>query len=108
MQRVAVACHRPLRGLGVAVGVCARPSLVLVVATACDSAPKAATPQHQDDLQGVLIEDGDRADLSIGTRSVDICIARLRRKIEIDPHRPRFIRTAHGDGYVLTTSTEPN
>jgi two-component system, OmpR family, response regulator VicR len=42
------------------------------------------------------------------TRSVDICIARLRRKIEIDPHRPRFIRTAHGDGYVLTTSPEPN
>ena len=76
MQRVAVACHRPLRGPGVAVGVCARLSLVLVVA--------------------------------LMTRSVDICIARLRRKIEIDPHRPRFIRTAHGDGYVLTTSTESN
>lgn len=36
------------------------------------------------------------------TRTVDICIARLRRKIEPDPHHPRFIRTAHGDGYCLT------
>ena len=40
------------------------------------------------------------------TRSVDICIARLRRKIETDPHRPRYIRTAHGDGYILATSTD--
>ena len=38
------------------------------------------------------------------TRSVDISIARLRRKIEPDPHRPRFIRTMHGDGYCLTPS----
>jgi len=36
------------------------------------------------------------------TRSVDISIARLRRKIEPDPHRTRFIRTMHGDGYCLT------
>jgi DNA-binding response OmpR family regulator len=36
------------------------------------------------------------------TRSVDISIARLRRKIEADPHRPRYIRTLHGDGYMLT------
>jgi len=36
------------------------------------------------------------------TRTVDIFIARLRRKIEPDPRRPRFIRTSHGDGYCLT------
>jgi DNA-binding response OmpR family regulator len=36
------------------------------------------------------------------TRTVDICVARLRRKIEADPHHPRYIRTAHGDGYCLT------
>ena len=36
------------------------------------------------------------------TRSVDISIARLRRKIEIDPHKPRYIRTLHGEGYSLT------
>jgi DNA-binding response OmpR family regulator len=36
------------------------------------------------------------------TRSVDLTIARLRRKIELDPRHPRFIRTLHGDGYTLT------
>ena len=36
------------------------------------------------------------------TRTVDNFVARLRRKIEPDPHRPRFIHTMHGDGYSLT------
>ena len=36
------------------------------------------------------------------TRSVDHAIARLRKKIETDPHRPRFIHTVHGNGYCLT------
>jgi DNA-binding response OmpR family regulator len=36
------------------------------------------------------------------TRSVDHAIARLRKKIESDPHHPRFIHTVHGDGYCLT------
>jgi two-component system alkaline phosphatase synthesis response regulator PhoP len=37
------------------------------------------------------------------TRSVDHAIARLRKKIEADPHRPRYIHTVHGDGYRLTS-----
>jgi DNA-binding response OmpR family regulator len=36
------------------------------------------------------------------TRSVDHAIARLRKKIEPNPHQPRFIHTVHGDGYCLT------
>lgn len=36
------------------------------------------------------------------TRSVDFAIGRLRKKIEVDPHNPKFIRTVHGDGYCLT------
>lgn len=36
------------------------------------------------------------------TRCVDNLIARLRLKIEANPHDPRFLRTAHGDGYRLT------
>jgi DNA-binding response OmpR family regulator len=36
------------------------------------------------------------------TRAVDSFIFRLRRKIEPDPHHPRYIRTAHGGGYRLT------
>jgi DNA-binding response OmpR family regulator len=35
------------------------------------------------------------------TRTVDNFIARLRRKIEIDPRHPQHILTAHGGGYYL-------
>jgi DNA-binding response OmpR family regulator len=35
------------------------------------------------------------------TRAVDFAIARLRRKIEADAHVPRYLTTAHGDGYAL-------
>jgi len=35
------------------------------------------------------------------TRAVDHAIARLRKKIEAEPDAPRFILTAHGDGYLL-------
>ena len=35
------------------------------------------------------------------TRSVDHAVARLRKKIEPDPHHPRFLHTVHGDGYCL-------
>lgn len=38
------------------------------------------------------------------TRSVDHAIGRLRKKIEEDPHHPKFIHTVHGDGYCLSTS----
>jgi DNA-binding response OmpR family regulator len=41
-------------------------------------------------------------DTDIMTRTVDFAIARLRRKIEVDRHYPKFIRTAHGDGYCLS------
>lgn len=35
------------------------------------------------------------------TRAVDHAIARLRKKIEDKPHKPRYIHTVHGDGYFL-------
>ena len=34
-------------------------------------------------------------------RSIDIRIARLRRKVEEDPDRPRSIRTVRGAGYIF-------
>ncbi len=34
-------------------------------------------------------------------RSIDIRIARLRRKVEPDPERPRLIRTVRGAGYMF-------
>ena len=39
------------------------------------------------------------------TRSVDRAVSRLRQKIEADPRNPRFLRTVHGDGYILTPET---
>ena len=36
------------------------------------------------------------------TRSVDNLSARLRWKVEPDPHNPRYIHTVYGDGYRLT------
>jgi two-component system phosphate regulon response regulator OmpR len=36
-------------------------------------------------------------------RSIDIRIARLRRKIEADPARPAAIRTVRGAGYMFVT-----
>jgi len=35
------------------------------------------------------------------TRTVDTHVLRLRRKLEADPDRPRFIHTVHGQGYRL-------
>ena len=34
-------------------------------------------------------------------RSIDIRIARLRRKIERDPHKPEIIKTVRGAGYIF-------
>jgi DNA-binding response OmpR family regulator len=40
------------------------------------------------------------------TRAVDHAIARLRKKIEEKPHKPRYIHTVHGDGYYLSLDGE--
>ncbi len=39
--------------------------------------------------------------LDLETRTVDIHIAKLRRKIEPDPARPQFLITVRGAGYRL-------
>lgn len=39
-------------------------------------------------------------------RSVDNRVARLRRKIESDPARPRVLRTIRGEGYMLLPSND--
>lgn len=39
------------------------------------------------------------------TRAVDHAMVRLRRKIERDPHKPKFIHTMYGDGYCLTPNS---
>jgi len=40
-------------------------------------------------------------DLDIETRTIDIHVAKLRRKIETDPSQPRYLVTIRGAGYRL-------
>jgi two-component system, OmpR family, phosphate regulon response regulator OmpR len=46
---------------------------------------------------------GQNGDLA-QERAVDVQITRLRRKIEPDPKRPRYLQTVRGEGYMLTAS----
>lgn len=39
-------------------------------------------------------------------RSVDIRVARLRKKIEVDPSKPRVLKTVRGEGYMLIPQGE--
>jgi DNA-binding response OmpR family regulator len=41
------------------------------------------------------------------TRTVDFHIVRLRRKIEDDPERPRYLKTVRGVGYLLDPEGRP-
>jgi DNA-binding response OmpR family regulator len=39
-------------------------------------------------------------------RAIDVQIMRLRRKIEPDPAKPKYIRTERGNGYVFSVNVE--
>jgi two-component system response regulator RegX3 len=41
----------------------------------------------------------------IETRTVDIHVAKLRRKIEVDAKLPRYLVTVRGAGYRLATDS---
>jgi DNA-binding response OmpR family regulator len=62
-------------------------------------AERRDTVVHRDEL---LREVWGYLDGTVMTRAVDQMIARLRKKIEPDPHHPEFLRTAHRDGYCLS------
>ena len=49
---------------------------------------------------------GYARDADIETRTVDIHVAKLRRKIEPEPSEPRFLVTVRGAGYRLLIETE--
>ena len=63
-----------------------------------DLAERPGTIVHRDELLQAFWGSTETAP----TRAVDQAILRLRRKIESDVRQPRFIHTAHGDGYYLT------
>ncbi len=48
-----------------------------------------------------LVEDLGRDRGQAQERAVDVQITRLRRKIEQDPKRPRYLQTVRGAGYML-------
>ncbi|RDV00957.1 response regulator [Trinickia dinghuensis] len=47
-----------------------------------------------------------RDEVAFHDRSLDVPIWRLRRTIEIDPSRPRYIQTVRGKGYVFVPDAE--
>jgi len=49
-----------------------------------------------------LLEKTKGYDHSPLDRSVDVCVGRLRRKIEVDPSEPVYLRTIWGSGYLFT------
>jgi len=57
-------------------------------------AQRAPQPVSRDELS-------QSAQFSGNVRNVDVQITRLRRKIEPDPHNPRYLRTVRGTGYAL-------
>jgi len=48
-----------------------------------------------------IIEGAWAGDPEASPAAVTMCMHRLRRKLEADPHRPVQLRTRRGDGYVL-------
>jgi two-component system OmpR family response regulator len=40
-----------------------------------------------------------RDDSEVFERTIDVMVTRIRRKIELDPRRPQFIKTVRGQGY---------
>jgi DNA-binding response OmpR family regulator len=39
-------------------------------------------------------------------RSIDIRISRLRKKVEVDPTKPQYIRTVRGSGYIYSRTRQ--
>ncbi len=47
----------------------------------------------------------ERSQINGGSRTVDVQVTRLRRKIEPDPRQPRYLQTVRGEGYVLRSDS---
>jgi DNA-binding response OmpR family regulator len=55
-----------------------------------------------------LLEESSHRDWNPLDRSIDVRITRLRKKLEPNPARPEFIRTARNVGYILKTEAPEN
>jgi DNA-binding response OmpR family regulator len=63
-----------------------------------DAPQRALSREHL--LQATRIHE------DIFDRSIDVQVARLRRKLEVDPSKPRIIRTERGIGYIFALPVE--
>lgn len=54
-----------------------------------------------------LLDKAHRRDTDPFDRSIDVRIARLRRKIEKNPSKPQLIKTIRGAGYLFVPDPEP-
>jgi two-component system OmpR family response regulator len=66
-----------------------------------------ARPQHALSRQEIL-ELVFRRDWSPSDRSIDVLVAKLRRKLGDDPRHPQMIKTVRGVGYKFTAPVEFN
>jgi two-component system OmpR family response regulator len=41
-------------------------------------------------------------------RNIDVHVGRLRRRIEVDPEQPDFIKTVRGEGYLFAVPVTLN
>jgi DNA-binding response OmpR family regulator len=48
-----------------------------------------------------LLDEAGRSDVTVGERTVDVHVSKLRKKLGDDPRSPRLIKTVRGVGYVL-------
>lgn len=64
---------------------------------------RVGQPISREDLVDQLGRDRRFGGESTQERAVDVQVTRLRRKLEPEPRRPRFLQTVRGEGYMLTT-----
>ena len=69
----------------------------------------AARPHRDVPREELLVQVWGHAKASLNTRAVDMAIARLRKKIEVDPAEPATLLTSRGGGYrlVLAGADDP-
>ena len=65
-----------------------------------------ATHPHRVLTRDQLLEMAHNRDWDPFDRSIDIRIARLRRKIETDPAKPQTLKTVRGAGYMFLPHTD--
>ena len=53
-----------------------------------------------------LLELAHHRETDVFDRSIDIRMARIRRKIEIDPEKPQVLKTVRGAGYIFVSSNK--